>query len=83
MDSRLSGGGYYIMGLDRIVKAREGDNAEKIAKRVYGRAEGCCYIEVYNGIKATTELEEGREIKIPKLESKHAVRKRLKQQTKE
>ena len=83
MDSRLSGGGYYIMGLDRIVKARAGDNAEKIAKRVYGRAEGCCYIEVYNGIKATTELEEGREIKIPKLESKQAVRKRLKQQTKE
>ena len=83
MDSRLSGGSYYIMGLDRIVKARAGDNAEKIAKRVYGRAEGCCYIEVYNGIKATTELEEGREIKIPKLESKQAVRKRLKQQTKE
>ena len=81
MDYRLSVGGYYIVGLDRIVKARAGDNAEKIAKRVYGSAEGCCYIEVYNGIKATTELEEGREIKIPKLESKQSVRKKLKQQT--
>lgn len=70
MDSRLLAGGYYIMGLDTIVKARAGDNAEKIAKRVYRSTKGSCYIEVYNGIKATTVLEEGREIKIPKLERK-------------
>ena len=36
---------------------------------------------IFCGIKATTELEEGREIKIPKLESKQSVRKKLKQQT--
>ena len=70
MDSRLLAGGYYIVGLDTIVKARAGDNAEKIAKRVYRSTKGSCYIEVYNGIKATTVLEEGREIKIPKLERK-------------
>ena len=81
MDSRLQAGGYYITGLDRIVKARAGDNAVKIAKRVYRSTNGSIYIEVYNGIKATTELEEGREIKIPKLESKQSVRKKLKQQT--
>ena len=70
MDSRLLAGGYYIVGLDTIVKARAGDNAEKISKRVYRSTKGSCYIEVYNGIKATTVLEEGREIKIPKLERK-------------
>jgi len=83
MDYRLTNGGYYIMGLDRIVKARAGDNTKKIAKRVYGRADGCCYIEIYNGIKPKTKLQKGMEIKIPKLESKRSVRMRLEQQTKE
>jgi hypothetical protein len=29
-----------------------------------------CYIEVYNGLTATSELKAGQEIKIPKVERK-------------
>ena len=70
MDSRMLAGGYYIVGLDTIVKARAGDNAEKISRRVYRSTKGSCYIEVYNGINSNTVLEEGRVIRIPKLERK-------------
>jgi len=70
MDSRVLAGGYYIVGLDTIVKARAGDNAEKISRRVYRSTKGSCYIEVYNGINSNTVLEEGRVIRIPKLERK-------------
>ena len=80
MSARTRDGAYYIMGLDRIVKARAGDDSKRIAKRVYGGEEMSCYIEVYNGITADSVLEAGREIKIPKIETKKSVRRRLQQQ---
>ena len=80
MDERAKNGYFYIMGLDRIEKAREGDNTIKIAKRVFGAAELACYIEVFNGIKASTVLEKGTEVKIPIIKSKKSVRKKLKEQ---
>lgn len=75
MDVRTKNGYYYIMGLDRIEKAREGDNTIKIAERVFGAAELACYIEVYNGIKASTVLKKGTEVKIPIIKSKKSVSK--------
>jgi hypothetical protein len=39
-----------------------------------------CYIEVFNGITASTELEPGTEIKIPKVETKKSVKRRLQQE---
>lgn len=80
MDVRAKNGYYYIMGLDRIEKAREGDNTVKIANRVFGAAELACYIEVYNGIKASTVLKKGTEVKIPIIKTKKSVMKKLKEQ---
>lgn len=79
MDVRLRDGAYFIMGLERMEKVRAGDNSKRIASRVYGGSDMACYIEVYNGINASTELEPGTEIKIPKIETKKSVRKKLQQ----
>ncbi|MCR4603640.1 MAG: HU family DNA-binding protein [Prevotella sp.] len=80
MDPRTKNGFYYIMGLDRVEKVRKGENSKLIARRVFGAVEMACYIEVYNGIDESTELEEGADIRIPKIEPKKVVRRRLKQQ---
>ena len=80
MDRRTHDGFYYIMGLDRVEKARQGDTPGRIAKRVFGASEMACYIEVFNGFDGQTILEEGTEVRIPKVEPKKTVRKRLQQQ---
>lgn len=68
-DSRVRTGAYRIVGTDFVEKVREGDNLKRISKRTLG--EGMeCYIEVYNDLKATSELKKGQEIKIPKVEWK-------------
>ena len=73
MDSRVRTGAYYIVGTDQVVKARKGQTLGRISRSILG--EGMeCYMEVYNGMKATTVLEEGQDILIPKL----VVKKRLK-----
>ena len=80
MDPRTRDGYYYITGLDRTEKAKAGDTSARIARRYFGAAELACYIEVFNGIDGKTVLEEDAEIKIPVIEPKKNVRKRLKQQ---
>jgi len=80
MDARLRNGFYYITGLDRMEKVKAGDNVARISKRVFGAVELACYIEVFNGIDARTELVPDTEIKIPKIESKKHLRRRLQQQ---
>lgn len=68
-DSRVRTGAYRIVGTDFVETVREGDNLTRISKRTLG--EGMeCYIEVYNDLKATSELKKGQEIKIPKVEWK-------------
>lgn len=69
MDVRVRTGAYKIVGTDRVVTAKEGDNLVKIARRVLG-PDMECYLEVYNGLKASSELKAGQEIKIPKLQWK-------------
>jgi len=69
MDQRVRLGAYRIVGTDKVVKVKEGDNLVKISRRILG-PDMECYLEVYNNIKATTPLKVGQEIKIPKLESK-------------
>jgi len=69
MDARVRHGAYRIVGTDFVEIVREGDNTKRIAKRTLG--EGMeCYIEVYNGITADTELVPGQQIKIPKVKWK-------------
>lgn len=80
MDPRTRDGYYFITGLDRTEKAKAGDTSARIARRYFGAAELACYIEVFNGIDGRTVLEEDAEIKIPIIEPKKNVRKRLKQQ---
>lgn len=80
MDPRTSSGYYYITGLDRTETAKAGDNSARLARRYFGAAELACYIEVFNGIDGRTVLEEGTEVKIPKIEPKKNVRKRIQQQ---
>lgn len=69
MDVRVRLGSYRIVGLDKIVKAKEGDNLVKISRRILG-PDMECYLEVYNGIGASDTLTVGQEIHIPKLELK-------------
>ena len=74
MDARVRTGAYRIKGTDRVVKARRGDNLERIARRELG--EGMvCYVSVYNQLTDDAELSEGQQIKIPKLEWKRKARK--------
>ena len=80
MDPRTKSGYYYITGLDRTEKAKAGDTSARISRRVFGAVELACYIEVFNGIDGRTVLEEGTEVKIPKIEPKKTVKKRLEQQ---
>lgn len=76
MDERVRTGAYYIMGTAEVVKAREGETLDRISRRILGQGM-VCYLEVYNGIGATAPLKEGQEIKIPKIELKKIVKKRL------
>lgn len=69
MDARVRTGAYKIVGTDHIVKVKEGENLVKIARRVLG-PDMECYLEVYNGLKASSQLKVGQEIKIPKLQLK-------------
>ena len=69
MDVRVRLGAYRIVGLDKTVKVKEGDDLVKISRRILG-PDMECYLEVFNNIKASTPLKVGQEIKIPKLELK-------------
>ena len=69
MDVRVRLGAYRIVGTDKVVKVKEGDDLVKISRRILG-PDMECYLEVFNNIKATTPLKVGQEIKIPKLELK-------------
>ena len=69
MDSRVRTGAYRIVGLDHKEKVKEGDNIQRITKRTLGPGMEC-YIEVYNGLNATSQLKTGQEVKIPKVERK-------------
>ena len=69
MDVRVRTGAYHIIGTDREVKVRKGETLSRIARRELGEGMSC-YIEVYNGLQANTELKEGQIIKIPKLKWK-------------
>lgn len=69
MDVRVRLGAYRIVGTDKVLKVKEGDDLVKISRRTLG-PDMECYLEVYNNIKASTPLKVGQEIKIPKLELK-------------
>ena len=69
MDVRVRLGAYRIVGTDKVVKVKEGDDLVKISRRILG-PDMECYLEVFNNIKASTPLKVGQEIKIPKLELK-------------
>ena len=69
MDARVRTGAYRIVGTEKVVKVKEGDNLRRIAQRMLG-PDMECYIEVYNGLKAASPLKIGQEIKIPKLQLK-------------
>ncbi len=68
-DVRVRLGAYRIVGTDKVVKVKEGENLVKISRRYLG-PDMECYVEVYNNIKAATPLKVGQEIKIPKLQIK-------------
>ncbi len=69
MDKRVRYGAYKIVGLDKEVQIREGDNLESFSKRYLGPGMSC-YIEVFNGITAETPLKADQTLKIPKLVKK-------------
>ena len=69
MDARVRTGAYRIIGTAEVVKAREGETLSKLSRRMLG-PDMECYLEVYNGMAASTVLKKGQEVKIPKLEWK-------------
>ena len=69
MDARVRTGAYRIVGTERVMKVKEGDNLRRIAQRTLGPYMECD-IEVYNGLTAVSPLKVGQEIKIPKLQLK-------------
>ena len=69
MDQRIRLGYYAIVGLDREVEARDGETLEHLSRRILG-PDMVCYVEAFNGMKASDVLTAGQVIKIPKLISK-------------
>lgn len=69
MDVRVRLGAYHIMGTAQVVKAKKGETLGLLSRRYLGK-DMECYMEVYNGLKATDLLMPGQEIKIPKLQWK-------------
>ena len=76
MDNRVRTGAYQIVGLDHVVKVKQGETLYRISRSALGPGMEC-YVEVYNGITKDTPLQVGQEIKIPKLKMKAAARKKL------
>ena len=74
MDGRVRTGAYRIVGTAEEVKAKEGETVGRISRRYLG-PDMECYVEVYNGLKASTQLKAGQTIKIPKLEVKKLKKK--------
>lgn len=79
MDVRVKTGAYYIIGTQSVVQAHEGDNVAKVSRRYLGEGMSC-YVEVYNGMSASTPLQAGQEIKIPEIIMKKTLKMRLEQQ---
>lgn len=69
MDSRVRYGAYRIVGTDQEVTLKAGQTVQSISRSILGPGMEC-YVEVYNGVKASDQLKEGQKIKIPKLELK-------------
>ena len=74
MDGRVRTGAYRIVGTAQEVQAKEGETVGRISRRYLG-PDMECYVEVYNGLKASTQLKAGQTIKIPKLEVKKLKKK--------
>ena len=75
MDGRVRTGAYRIVGTAEEVQAKEGETVGRISRRYLG-PDMECYVEVYNGLKASTQLKAGQTIKIPKLEVKKPKKKK-------
>ncbi len=70
MDARVRTGAYRIVGTQEEVKVKAGETLRLLAKRYLGPGMEC-YIEVYNGLNANSQLKEGQTIKIPELKIKN------------
>ncbi len=64
-------GAYNIVGTDKTITVKPGENIKSIATSYLGDGMEC-YIQVHNGI---LEVEEGMNLKIPKLEYTNAFKK--------
>ena len=73
MDQRIRLGYYAIIGLDREVEAKEGETLSRLSRRILG-PDMVCYVEAFNGMKASDVLTAGQTIKIPKLISKKKLK---------
>ena len=80
MDGRVRTGAYRIIGTDYEEKVKAGETVAHFSQRTLGPGMSC-YIEVYNGIKASTVLKEGQTLKVPKLEMKIKKKQLKKKQT--
>lgn len=79
MDGRVRTGAYRIVGTDYELPVKAGETVARFSQRTLGPGMEC-YIEVFNGVKANTVLQEGQKLKVPKLESK--IKKSSKKQPK-
>ncbi len=75
MDVRIRTGAYRIVGTDQVYTVKSGDNLKKISRFFFG-PDMDCYVEVYNGLNANSELKAGQKINIPKLVHKKQLGKK-------
>lgn len=73
-DARVRTGAYRIVGTDYEVSVKKGETVKRISDRAFG-PDMECYVEVYNSVTSSTELNEGQKLKIPKLVLKKKKRK--------
>ncbi len=65
-DPRIKYGAYRIVGVERTIKAKQGQTISSISKSILGPGMEC-YLEALNG---NGPLKEGQDVKIPKLKWK-------------
>lgn len=75
MDRRIQYGAYGIVGTDTVLTAKEGETLGRISRVALG-PDMECYMEVYNGLKASDVLKAGQKIRVPKLETKKKLLKK-------
>jgi nucleoid DNA-binding protein len=68
-------GAYKIIGMEKVVTLKSGENLNLLALKNFGSKDMLCYILAMNDMSKDVIVKEGQKIMIPKLELRHKKRK--------